>query len=48
MRMKQVELVRIICDLAYLDETRARNMDFSVEYLYNEKSHIIDKANAIN
>ena len=47
-RMKQVELVRMICDLAYLDEARARDMDFSVEYLHNEKSHAIDKANAIN
>ena len=46
-RMKQVELVRMICDLAYLDETRARKMDFSVEYLHNEKSYAFDKANAI-
>ena len=41
-------MVRMICDLAYLDEARARDMDFSVEYLHNEKSYAIDKANAIN
>lgn len=48
MRMKQVELVRMICDLAYLDEERARDIDFSVEYLHNEKGYSVDKANTIN
>ena len=38
----------MICDLAYIDEDRARNMEFSVEYLHNEKAYSVDKANAIN
>ena len=37
MRLKQVDLVRLVCDLAYMSEERAKKMDFSVEYLCNEE-----------
>ena len=49
MRLKQVDLVRLVCDLAYVPEQRAKEMDFSVEYLCEEekkKAHKFeDKAN---
>ena len=43
MRLKQVDIVRLVVDLAYMPEERARKMDFSVEYLKNEERILAHK-----
>lgn len=37
LRKSSLDLVRIVVDMPYLPEKRARNMDFSAEYLYLER-----------
>lgn len=37
LRLQQVDLVRLVTDLAYLPEERARKLQFNVEYLANEE-----------
>ena len=38
MRLRQVNLVRLVCDLAYIPEERAKKMVFNAEYLQKEDS----------
>ena len=37
MRMNSADLVRIICDLPYMNEKRAKEFKFTPEYLYEEQ-----------
>ena len=41
--------MRLVSDLAYLEEERARDVEFSVEYLRQEgPKKPLDKSNSIN
>ena len=37
MRMHSSDLVRIVCDLPYMNEARAKKFKFTPEYIYEEE-----------
>ena len=37
LRKSSLDLVRLVCDLPYLSEARARKMEFTPEYIYAER-----------
>ena len=40
LRKSSLDVVRIVCDMAYLPENRARHMVFTPEYLYLERKRL--------
>ena len=39
LRKSSFDLVRLVCDLPYLGEERAKKMQFTPEYIYAERLH---------
>ena len=37
LRKTSLDLIRVVCDLPYMSERRARRMDFTIEYLMAER-----------
>ena len=43
MKKSQLDLVRMVCDLPYLTEKRAKNMEFNVLYIALERQTVMQE-----